>query len=72
MSWSLKKWVFGSGRWTNHNLDFQQPQGVYFLKKYDELSESVALAQKLRYFADQNVPMGPHENMSFEYLQIQK
>ena len=20
MSWSLKKWVFGSGRWTKHNI----------------------------------------------------
>ena len=56
MSWGLKKWVFDSGRWTKH-------KGVYFLKKYDELSELVALAQKLRYFADQNGPVGgPHEN----------
>ena len=25
-------------------------QGVYFLEKYDELSESVVFGQKLRYF----------------------
>ena len=22
MSWSLKEWVFGSGEWTKHNVDF--------------------------------------------------
>ena len=38
-------------------------QGVYFVEKYDELSQSVASGQKLRYFTDQNGPKrGPHEN----------
>ena len=37
--------------------------GVYFLEKCDELSESVAFGQKLRYFTDQNGPKGePYEN----------
>ena len=63
MSWSLKKWVFGSGGWTKPNIDFQQPQGVYFLEKYGELSEPVAFGQKLRYFTDQNGPkVGRNEN----------
>ena len=63
MSWSLKKWVFGSGEWTKNNIDFQLPQGVYFLEKYGELSEFVVFGQKLRYFTDQNWPKGgPHGN----------
>ena len=38
-------------------------QGVYFVEKYDELSQSVASGQKLRYFTDQNGPKGgPYEN----------
>ena len=38
-------------------------QGVYFLEKYDELSEIVAFGQKLRYVTDQNgLKRGPHEN----------
>ena len=52
------KWVFGSGGWTKNDMDFQQPQVVYFVEKYDELSESVALGQKLRYFTEQNGPKG--------------
>ena len=33
------------------------------LEKYDELSESVAFGQKLRYFTDQNGPNeGQYEN----------
>ena len=73
MTWSLKKWVFSSGGWTKHNIDFQQPQGVYFLKNYNELSESVTSDKKLRYFTDQNEPkVGPHENEYFEYFQILK
>ena len=53
MSQSLKKWVFGSSGWTKHNIDFQYPQGVYFLEKWYELSEAVGFGQKLRYFTDQ-------------------
>ena len=45
------------------NIDVQLTQGVYFLEKCDELSESVAFGQKLRYFMDQNGPKGRrHEN----------
>ena len=52
MSWNLNKWVFGSGEWTKHNIDF-----------CDELFESVAFGHKLRYIPDQNGPRwGPHEN----------
>ena len=58
MSWSLKKWVFGSGGWIKYNIDFSQPEDVYFLEKYNGLSESVAFGQKLRYFTDQNGPKG--------------
>ena len=37
------------------------PEINYFLEKYDELSESVAFAPKMRYFKDQNGPKaGPH------------
>ena len=58
-----KKWVFDSGRWTEHNINFWQPQAAYFLEKYDQLSESVAFGQKLRHFTDQNRPKGgTHEN----------
>ena len=62
MNWSLKKWLFGDG-WTKPNIDFWQLQDVYFLEKYDELPESVAFGQKLRYFTDQNGPRGgPRKN----------
>ena len=71
MSWSLKKWVFGEG-WTKPYINFWQPQDVYFLEKYDELSELVAFGQKLRYFTDQNGPRGDHVKINFEYFQIQK
>ena len=33
-------------------------QGVYTVERYDELSQSVASGQKLRYFTDQNGPKG--------------
>ena len=61
MSWSLKKWVFVCSG-----------QGVYFLKQYDGLSESVAFAQNwsiLQTKMDQTVD---HMKMNFEYFQIQK
>ena len=36
---------------------------IFFLEKCDELSESVAFGQNLRYFTDQNGSKGrPHEN----------
>ena len=60
MSWSLKKWVFGSGGWTKHIIGgAHTPQRMYFPEKYDELSKSVAFGQKRRYFTDQN---GQKEN----------
>ena len=62
MDCNLKIWVFGSGGWTKHNIDFYYPHGVYFLEKCDELFESVAYGQKLRYFTDQNGPKRPYEN----------
>ena len=67
MSWNLKKWVFGSGGWTKHNIDCQYIQGVYFLEKYDELSKLVVFGQKM-YFMDQNRPKGNHMEMNFEYF----
>ena len=54
MNWSVKKWVLGSGGWTKHNIDFYQPQGVWYIKKCNELSELVPFGQKLSYFTDQN------------------
>ena len=54
------------------NIDFQQPQDYYFLKKYDELSELVVFRQKLMYFVDQNGSRGDHVKMNFVYFQIQK
>ena len=63
MSWSLKKWVFGSGDLTRYNKDFQQPQCVYFVEKYDELSNSVVFSKKLRHVTGLNGPKGEtHEN----------
>ena len=54
MSWSLKTWVFGSARCTEHNIDF---------KRYDELSKLVAFGQKWSYFTYPNGPKrGLHEN----------
>ena len=38
MSCSLKKWTFDSGRRTKHNIDFQSPQAVLILEKYDQQS----------------------------------
>ena len=35
-------------------------QAVLFLEKYDELSNSIAFGQKVRYFSDQNGD--EHEN----------
>ena len=67
MSWSLKKWGFGSGRWTKHNTDFLYLQGVYFLEKYDELSGLVAFGQKLRYFTDQNGLKHEHEDEFYRH-----
>ena len=55
--------MFESVMWTKHKTDSWQPQGVYFLEKYDELSELVAFCEKMKYFTDQNGPKGgPIEN----------
>ena len=62
-----KKWICGSGGGTKYNIDF-----YYFLEKYDELSESVAFGQNLRYFAGQNGPKGGHKKINFDFFQIQK
>ena len=72
MSWSLKKWVLAPSEWTKRKIDFQEPQGVYFLEKCDDLSESVAFGQELRYFTDQNGQKGDHMKIDLEYFQIQK
>ena len=62
MSWSLKKWVFSSGRWTKKNIDLVTSRCL-LSRNNTELSESVSFAQKLRYFTDQNeLNEGPHEN----------
>ena len=58
MSWSLRKWASGSGEWTKRKIDFQYPQGAYFLEKGNELSKSVAFDQNLTYITDQNGPKG--------------
>ena len=39
---------------------------------YDEMSESVAFGQKLRYFTDQNGSKEDHMKMNFGCFQIQK
>ena len=54
MGWSLKKWVFDSGGWTKYRL--LVTQGIYFLEKYDGLSELVAFGHKSIYFTGQNGP----------------
>ena len=56
-----KKWVFDSGEWTKHYIDF-----------CDVLPELVAFDQKLRYFTDQTGEGGDHMKMNFKYFQIQK
>ena len=63
MSWSLKNGHLALAAGQNiHNIHFYYSQGVYFLEKY-ELSESVAVGQKLRYFTDRNGSKGGlHEN----------
>ena len=58
----------GSLRETKYNMDFQQPQGVYFLEKYDELSQSVAFRQKLRNFTEWTKGREPHENKFWVFL----
>ena len=62
-----KIWVFGNEQ-TKPNTDFQQPQDVCFLEKYNELSEFVVFDQKLRYIADQNEPREDHVKMNFEFF----
>ena len=62
---------FGSGGWTKHNVDFYEPQGVYFLEKYDELFKLVVFGRKM-YFTDQNGPKENHMEMNFEYFQFEK
>ena len=58
-----KKWVFGSGGWAKYNINFQSPQDVYILEKYDGLSKQVPFGQKLKYFTDRNgLKEGLHEN----------
>ena len=78
MYWSLKNLVFGSSKYTKQ-YRFLVTSGVYFLKKYDELSESVAFGQKLRYFTavrgilqTRMDERGDHMKMNFEYFQTQK
>ena len=54
---------FGSPLGTKHNMNFWQPQSVYFLENYIGLSELVAFAQNWDIFSDQNGPkVGPHES----------
>ena len=47
-------------------------QGVHYLEKYDELSESEAFSQKLRCFTEQNRPKGRPLEHEFYYFQILK
>ena len=62
MSWSIKNGIW-LRRLDKHYIDFVVPQGVYYLEKSDELSESVAFGQKLSHFTDQDGPKGgAHEN----------
>ena len=69
----LKSFIlFGSPRGTKYNMAFYQPQGDYFLEKYDGLPESVAFAQKI---TDKNGPKvgeGADENKFFENFRKQK
>ena len=70
MSWSLKKrygyLALASGQ--NIISIFSNFKGVCFLEKYDEVSELIAFAPKLRCFTDQNGSNGG----SYQYFQIQK
>ena len=63
---------FDSTRTTKHNMDFWSPQGVYFLEKYDGLSESVAFTQKWSILLTRIDQMIDHTKMNFDYFQIQK
>ena len=58
-----KKWVFGDER-TKPDLDFLQPQDVYFLKKFDELPELVVFGQKLSelFYRPESAKRGPRKN----------
>ena len=61
MSWSVKKWVFGSDGQTKYYRDFQSLQGVYLLEKHDKQFKLVTFGQKLSYFTDQNGPKGMNQ-----------
>ena len=63
---------FGSLLGTKHNMGFQQPQGVYFLLKYDGLSKLVAFAKNCGILQTRRDQIGDHVKMNFDYFQIQK
>ena len=57
---------FGSPRGTIYY------QCIYYLEKYDELSESVAFAQNWSIVQTRMDKRGEHIKMNFDYFQIQK
>ena len=44
--------------------------GIYYLEKYDELSELGAFGQKLRHFTNQNEPKKRTNENNFEVFSI--
>ena len=62
MSWSLKNGYLAPANEQNIYI-FSNLDPSFFIEKYDELYESIAFDQKLRYFTNQNEPqVGRNEN----------
>ena len=61
MSWSLKNGYLAPANEQNIYI-FSNLDPSFFLEKYDELYESIAFDQKLRYFTKVGRHVGRHEN----------
>ena len=55
-----------------HNMDFQYPQDLCFLEKYDGGSDSVAFVQNSGILKTRVDKMGDHMKINFDYIQIQR
>ena len=69
MSWSLKNVYLAPADEQNIYI-FSNLDPSFFLEKYDELYESIAFDQKLRYFTNQNEQQVGRHEINFEYFQI--
>ena len=65
MSLTLKTMLFDSTWGANHNMDFQYPQGLCFLEKYDDGSDTAAFVQNSGVLKTRMDQMGDHMKMNF-------